>query len=110
MGEIISACVLLGLSAGTFFLSVRSFMQKGFLLNNVYLYASPKEREKMDKAPYYRQSALVLFLIGLIFLFNGLYAFLQFRWLLFAAGAAGCLVIVVAIVSSIVIEKNKTGL
>ena len=30
-------------------ISVRSFKNKGFLLNNAYIYASKKERETMDK-------------------------------------------------------------
>ena len=35
------------------------FKGKGFLFNNAYIYASKQEREKLNKAPYYRQSAIV---------------------------------------------------
>ncbi len=53
-------------------LGVRHRMEKGFLLNNAYLYASQKERETMDRGPYYRQSATVLFLLSAVFAVDGL--------------------------------------
>ena len=40
-------------------LAVIHFAERGFLLNNAYIYASLKERENMDKKPYSRQSAIV---------------------------------------------------
>lgn len=58
-------------------LAVRHFMQRGFLLNNAYIYASEKERETMDKAPHYRQSAIVFCLLSLVFIVIGLSIVLQ---------------------------------
>ena len=53
-------------------LSVFSFMEKGFLLNNQYLNASKEEREHMDKSPYYRQSAICFLLCSIMFLISGI--------------------------------------
>ena len=53
-------------------LSVFSFLEKGFLLNNQYLYASKEEREHMDKRPYYRQSAICFLMCSIMFLISGI--------------------------------------
>lgn len=71
MKEIIIACILFLISSGVFVMSILSFMQKGFLLNNAYIYASKEERKKLDKKPHYRQSAIVFLLLGIVFLLLG---------------------------------------
>ena len=53
------------LAGGLMFLSIRHFMEKGILMNNAYLYASPDERKTMDKKPHYRQSAICFFLASI---------------------------------------------
>ncbi|MBP3381113.1 MAG: DUF3784 domain-containing protein [Clostridia bacterium] len=88
-------------------LSVLSFLQKGFLFNNAYLYASKQERETMYKTPYYRQSGVVFLLIGVIFLCNGLALALHKEWLFGLAHITLAVTLVYAIVSSVVIEKRK---
>ena len=101
------AIILFVVSASAFVMSGLSFMGKGFLFNNAYIYASKKEREKMDKKPYYRQSATVFLLIGLIFLLNGFSAIFESDWIFYAVIAVVIIAIVYAIVSSVLIEKNK---
>jgi len=71
MKEIITASMLFLIAVLAFFMSIRSFREKGFLFNNAYLYASEKERETMNKKPHYRQSAIVFLLLGFVFLLNG---------------------------------------
>ena len=44
MSNIIIAIVLFIVSLGAFLVSVRSFMQKGFMFNNAYIYATKEER------------------------------------------------------------------
>ena len=61
MKEIITASILFGISFFAFVMSVRSFAEKGFLFNNAYIYATKQEREKINKKPHYRQSAIVFF-------------------------------------------------
>ena len=61
--------IIMFVLAGAFgVLSIFSFMEKGFLLNNQYLNVSKEEREHMDKSPYYRQSAIctVFFSLAII--------------------------------------------
>lgn len=108
MKEIIGAGVLFAVSLLLFLLSIRSFRGNGFLLNNAYLYASRQERETMDKKPYYRQTAIVFLLIGLVFLLNGFAVLTHAGWILPVVIAVILVTIVYAIVSSIAIEKKKT--
>ena len=82
-------------------------MKKGFLFNNAYIYASEKERESMNKKPYYCQSAIVFLLIGLIFLLNGIDILLQTDWIFYAVTATIIVTLVFTIISSVVIAKNN---
>ena len=67
------ALVLVFVTAGVFLLfGIRSFFERGFLLNNAYIYASKEERKTMNKKPYYRQSAVVFCVLSAVFLVIGL--------------------------------------
>ena len=68
------AFVLAGISA---FISARQFAEKGLLFNNAYIWASKEEREKLDKSPHYKQSAIVFALISAVFLVIGISILLQ---------------------------------
>lgn len=101
----IIAVVCFVLAVLAFGISIRSFQEKGFLFNNVYLYASKQEREELDKKPYYRQSAVTFLMMGIIMLLLGAGILLSWVWmnLLAMAGAVGLLVYVIA--SDIAITK-----
>ncbi|MBQ9978960.1 MAG: DUF3784 domain-containing protein [Clostridia bacterium] len=107
MKETVAASILFALSIFLFFLSVRSFMEKGFLFSNAYIYASKQEREKMNKKPHYRQSAIVFLLLGLSFLLNAISVLLKVNWVFYIGIAVVILTLVYAIVSSITIEKSN---
>ena len=107
MKEIIVASIPFTISIFLFFMSVRSFMEKGFLFNNAYIYASKEEREKMNKKPHYHQSAIVFLLIGLIFLLNAIAVLLKVNWIFYIVVAVVIVTLIYAIVSSITIEKNN---
>ena len=107
MGNVITFIILLAIAAAAFGMSLRSFREKGFLFNNAYLYASKQEREAMDKKPYYRQSSVVFALLGMIFLLNALSVLFSLDWMIYLVGALIVLTLVYAIVSGIVIEKNR---
>ena len=107
MGDIIVAIVLLIAALFMFVLSIRSFMGKGFLFNNAYIYASQKERETMNKKPYYRQTAIIFFFLGIVFLTLGFAILLGIGWMTYIAEGIILIMLIYAIVSSIVIEKGK---
>lgn len=107
MEEIIAASILILVSVFAFIMSIRSFMEKGFLFNNAYLYASKEERETMNKKPHYRQSAIVFLLIGLIFLLTGLNMLFQTNWIFYIVIAIVIVTLIYAIVSSVMIEMNN---
>ena len=107
-GKSIVEIVIFGFSGFLMVLGIRHYMEKGFLMNNAYLYATKEQREKMNKKPYYRQSAVVFFILGVVFIVVGLSLVLQDdRILLFEIplifGA-----IVYAAVSSFQIGKQET--
>ena len=103
---IVGAIVLFVISVFAFIVSIRSFMGKGFLINNAFIYASKQERDAMDKRPHYRQSGVIFLLIGLIFLLNGLNLLFETEWIIYAVAAIMIFAVVYAIVSSVRIEKN----
>ena len=103
----VTAIIMYVVSVAFLLLSVRSFFQKGFLLNNAYIYSSKNEREKMNKKPYYRQTAVVLLLIGAIFALNGTALLFELDKLYIVVGALLFVAVVYAIVSSVIIEKRK---
>ena len=107
MKEIIFSSILLAISIFLFFMSVRSFMKKGFLFNNAYIYASKEEREKINKKPYYHQSAIVFLLIAFIFLLNAIAVLLKVNWIFYIVVAVVIVTLIYAVVSSIIIEKNN---
>ena len=99
--------VLFFISVLLFFFSIRSFLEKGFLFNNAYLWASGTERETMDKKPHYRQSAVVFFLLGWIFLLNGFAVLWNIDQIFYIVSILGMITVLYAIVSAVKIEKQK---
>jgi len=83
------------------------FKEKGFLFNNSYIYASKEERRKINKKPYYRQSAIAFITVGIIFAMIALAIVTDWNWLFSIVILCSILLIAYAIISSIIIEKNK---
>ncbi|MBR6120352.1 MAG: DUF3784 domain-containing protein [Oscillospiraceae bacterium] len=108
-GILITAIAVFLLAGGLFFLGGRQLLERGYLFNNAWIYASAKEREAMNKKPYYRQSGIVFCLLGLLFTVIGLYAILQDSRLLWLEAALAAGAVAYAVVSSIRIEKSKTN-
>ena len=77
VSEWIITCVLFLSAAVCAVIAARHYAEKGFLFNNAYLYATRGERERMDKKPYYRQSAVVFTFLCPVFLLAGLSVLLQ---------------------------------
>lgn len=96
------------LSILSFVASYFQYKEKGILLNNAYIYASKEERKSMDKKPYYRQSAVVFITSGIIFLLVALGIIFRSGWIYTIMFGLMILLIIYAIASTIVIEKNKS--
>ena len=75
--ELAAAIIAFVLAGILVLISVRHFAEKGFLFNNAYIWASKEQREKMDKSPYYRQSAIVFALLSAVFIVIGISILLQ---------------------------------
>ena len=107
MVNIVAAIVLGLIAILCFVFSCLQFNEKGFLFNNEYIYASEKERKTMDKKPFYRQSAIVFVLIGIIFLINAIEMLLQTGWLFYVVIGIVIATMVYAVVSSVKMNKRK---
>ena len=106
MAEYIVASILFSVALIMFGLSIRSFLEKGFLLNNAYLYASEQQRQQMNKKPYYRQTAVVFFLIGIILLLNGVGLLMNVEWMFVLVMAVLVVTAIYVAVSSVRIERE----
>ena len=107
IGRIIASVVLAAVALVCFALSWRQFHEKGFVFNNAFIFASAKEREALDKKPYYRQSGVVFLLCGLVFALNTANVFLRTKCLFWSVIAVLAAAAVYAIVSTVRIEKQK---
>ena len=76
-GKLITAIIVFAIAGLLLLFSIRSFLERGFLLNNAYLYASKEERKSMNKKPYYRQTAIVFCILSAVFIVIGLSLVLQ---------------------------------
>lgn len=101
MAETGTQFVLLAFAAGCLVLNIRHFQQKGFLWNNAWLFASEQERKHMDKAPHYRQSAIVFALLFLIFLLLAAEVRWKTSWLLWLVGGTMAVTLAYAVASSV---------
>ena len=104
--------ILIIMSLVAFVLSFFQLMEKGFLLNNAYLYASEEERKRMDKnkelkKPYYRQSGICFLLMGLGCVTNAAASVTSWGWLYILGGILIAVVLIYAIVSSVLINRRK---
>ena len=100
MSEMIFTITMLVLAIIMFVLGCLQFKEKGFPLNNLYLYAPKEEREKMDKKPYYRQSAIVFTTFGILFLLMAVASINKTDWIFYAVGGGTILLLIYAVVSS----------
>ena len=105
--EVIVSIILFFISLGSFFIGYFQFKEKGILFNNAFLYASKEERKRMNKKPHYRQSAIVFVTIGIIFLLIALEMFVRSGWIFYVMIGLIIFLVIYAIISSIIIEKNR---
>ncbi len=108
-GTLITAIAVFLLAGGLFFLGGRQLLERGYLFNNAWIYATKKERESMNKKPYYRQSGIVFCLLGLLFTVIGLHAILQDSRLFWLESALSVGAVAYAIVSTLrIMKENET--
>ena len=105
--EWIVTILVLTIAGILLFLGIRQFLGRGKPLNNAYLFASEKERERMDKRPVYRQSAIVFCLLSLIFVIIGLSIVLHNFKIILLEIAVSAVTVIYAIVSSVRINQQS---
>ena len=104
--DIITLIIVFIIGGACLFFSIRSFQERGILLNNAYLYASKEERVTMNKKPYYKQSAIIFCILSALFFVIGLSILLQNEKLLLLEVPLIISGILFAIISTVQIEKQ----
>lgn len=104
--DIITLIIVFIIGGACLFFSIRSFQERGILLNNAYLYASKEERVTMNKKPYYKQSAIIFCILSALFFVIGLSILLQNEKLLLLEVPLIVIGILYAIISAVQIEKQ----
>ena len=104
--EIVMAVVMFAIDGLWLLLGIRSFMERGFLLNNAYIYATKEERKTMDKKPYYRQSAVAFCLLSVMFVIIGLSVLFQNDKIMLLVIPFAVAVVLYAVVSSVLHHKR----
>jgi hypothetical protein len=105
--EIIILSLMLLFSIVSFVIAYFQLNGKGFLFHNSYIYASKEERNRMNKKPYYRQSAIAFGTMGLIFFVLAAAIFTDWDWLFPLVLGLSIFLIVYAIVSSYYLERKR---
>ena len=106
-GELITAILVFVIAGVLMVLSILHFMERGFLLNNAYIYASKEKRMTMNKKPHYRQSAISFCLLSIAFVISGLSIILNNYTLEMLIIPVIVGAIVYAVVSSVLIAKKE---
>ncbi len=101
MAVLICGTVSAALAAVCLLISIFQFLEKGFLFNNAYIWASKSERDAMNKKPYYKQSAIAFALISALLFVMALECFLLTKWLWLAVGTLAIVVLIYVISSSL---------
>ena len=104
--EIVMAVVMFAIAGLWLLLGIRSFMERGFLLNNAYIYATKEERKTMDKKPYYRQSAVAFCFLSVMFVIIGLSVLFQNDTIMLLVIPFAVAVVLYAVVSSVLLHKR----
>lgn len=108
MGRWIAAIAVALLAMGCIVISVFQLREKGVLFHNAYLFASKREREGMDKRPYYRQSGIAFALGAAIFFCLSVELIMRTGWLYVLVWMLTAAVLIYAIVSSIAISRKRS--
>lgn len=105
--EIVFLIILIIVSVVFAVLGIRQLGCKGYCFNNAYIFASKKEREQTDYTPYYKQSGRIFLMLSGLFLINALRIVLKLNFLFYVSIVLIALIIAYAVISSVIIEKNK---
>ena len=105
-GELITSIIMFVVAGMLLLFGIRSFLERGFLLNNAYLYASKRERKTKNKKPYYKQSAVVFCILCAVFIVIGLSLIFHNDKILLLEIALIIGVIIYVIVSTVQIKKH----
>lgn len=105
IGEIVTLFILVAVAFTAFLVGGRQLSCRGPLLNNLY---PGDQTEKPDPKPYYRQSGVVMILVGVIMLVNAAAIFFHnSKLFLVNAVLLPVTVIYVLCTAALMGEKNK---
>ena len=108
----ITGIIFLAFGIGAFIISFLQFKEKGYLLNNTYIWASKQERKQMDenkerKTRYYHQSGFAFMFIGFILLAYAVHIATDWIWMYKAFLVLVSIAVSYVVLSSIQNERHK---
>ncbi len=107
ISQIVSSIILAVISILLLTYSCFAAKEKGPILSNTYLWATAKERGKMNKSAEYHLATVVFGLLGIIFLLLTIHTLTSWSWINYIVGILIAIVIIYAIINTIKSEKNK---
>ena len=100
--------ILALVSLASVILGVTQLCGKGMPLNNSYIFASEQERAAMDKKPLYRQTGIVLLIVGIgLLAMAALYHFLKDSRAFYLLIPVFVLAVGYSIVSEVLMSRKK---
>ena len=103
----IAFVILLALMILCFVLALLGFLEIGVIIDDHYVFASKEKRKKMDKKPYYRQSGILFFCLGLLFLMYLLRLLTGIGYFAYIAVGVWSVALVYVIISHYAIRRNQ---
>lgn len=107
MAQIISVglCFAIGIFCGIY--ACMASKERGPLFSNTYLWATPEEREKMDKKPEYKLVSRVFGGLSIVFIMNGIALLTQVYEFAIAAVALMGVIIIYSIIDTVRTSKKS---
>ncbi len=104
--QIVSSIILALISILMLTYSYFASKEKGPILSNTYLWATPEERIKMDKSAEYHLITVVFGILGLVFLLLTIRILSSWSWINYIIGVLIAIVIIYAVTESMKSEKK----
>ena len=103
-----SQLLLIFVSATSLIYAILALLGKDFIIDDVFLKATPEERESMEKKPFRIQAAIVCFCIFIVTLLNFLWSLFGISWIIYISCAV-CVIGIIYFIKSHKALKKKYG-
>ena len=104
ISQVIIAGITLAVAIALFIIAYLQSKEKGFVFSNAWIYASEKQREKINKKLEYKLAKNIFVCLGILFLLITFHIITLWTWIFLPMGA---LIIFTAVYA--VVQSSKNG-